>query len=91
MDIKALTASIAEQKPTISASQATFVIRTAFKALLEEVEAATEGSVKVPGLGVFAIRNVTKGEGEDAAAVRRVLFRAHKPKAAKTGEAEAAE
>ena len=91
MDIKALTASIAEQKPAITASQATFVIRAAFKALVEEIETATQGSVKVPGLGVFMIRNSTKGEGEGAEAVRKVLFRVPKPKAAKTGEAEAAE
>ena len=92
MDIKALTASISEQKPAITASQAQFVIRAAFKALLEEVEAATEGSVKAPGLGTFLVRNSTKGEGEGAEAVRKVLFRAAKPKAAKTGDAaEAAE
>jgi nucleoid DNA-binding protein len=61
------------------------LLRAAYAAVTQEIAKASDGVVKVGGLGMFRVRTVEPKEGAKGNG-RRVLFRAAAPKAGKGGK-----
>ena len=70
---------IKQQNPdalgNIPDKKAAAVIRTAFQELARTVRETEEGEVKVPGFGVFRIRQVEREKDGEQVVVKRVVFR----------------
>ncbi len=80
MNLAELAGKVVEAHPRVPAAMAAQVIRTALKTIREEIEGAEPGTVAVPMLGQFRVKNVeTEKEGQKQQ-TRRTLFVAAKPK-----------
>jgi hypothetical protein len=60
--------------------QTTRILRNAFAVLAEHLADAPEGRIKIPSLGTFVVRNREAEKDGAKVFVRRVIFRATKPK-----------
>jgi nucleoid DNA-binding protein len=79
MDEGKLLAVIKAERPglfgkMLTDKAATALIRAAFRAVRDEVQNTEEGALKINGLGVFRIRNVQRGEGEQRVMRKVVTF-----------------
>ncbi len=57
------------------------IISAALRQISKQLDQATEGSVKVMGLGAFSVRQVEREKEGQAVTVKKVSFRAAKLKA----------
>jgi hypothetical protein len=80
VNLAELAAKVVEAHPRVPLPMATQVLRTALKALREEIESAEPGAVQVPLLGQFRIKNVETEKDGQKQQVRRTVFIAAKPK-----------
>ena len=90
MNLAELAGKVIETHPGIPPAMASQVIRTALKAIREEVEGTADGAVTVPLLGQFRIKNVETEKDGEKSQTRRTLFVAPKPRPAAEGDAAAA-
>ena len=89
MNLAELAGKVVETHPGIPSAMASQVIRTALKAIREEVEGTADGAVTVPLLGQFRIKNVETEKDGQKSQTRRTLFVAPKPRPAADAEAGA--
>lgn len=54
---------------------ATVLLEAALAVLAEEIRSTDEGTVKVPGLGVFRIKQVSAPKGKPGGMRKRIVFR----------------
>ena len=81
MNLAELAAKVVEAHPRVPAARAQQVIRTALKTIREEIEGAEPGTVAVPALGQFRVKNVETEKDGQKQQTRRTMFVAAKPKA----------
>lgn len=64
------------------------IISAALRQISKQLDQATEGNVKIPGLGAFSIRQVEREKEGQTVAIKKISFRAAKlkAKAKKTAE-----
>ena len=89
MNLAELAGKVVETHPGIPSAMASQVIRTALKAIREEVEGTADGAVTVPLLGQFRIKNVETEKDGQKSQTRRTLFVAPKPRPAADADAGA--
>jgi hypothetical protein len=85
MNISQLVENAKRAVPTLKGlpdEDAGRLLEQAFKAILGEIEATREGSVRVPKLGNFMIRSVQREREGRKVQVQRVVFRPSKARAA---------
>ena len=87
VNLAELAGKVVDTHPGIPSTMASQVIRTALKAIREEIEGAPEGVVSVPLLGQFRVRNVETEKDGQKSQVRRTLFVAPRAKPAVEGAA----
>jgi len=58
------------------------IISAAFTQIGKQLDATTEGSVKIPALGVFAVKQVEREKEGQKLTVKKISFRAMKAKKA---------
>lgn len=80
MNLAELAAKVIEAHPRVPLPMATQVLRTALKALRDEIENAEPGAVQVPLLGQFRVKIVEVEKEGQKQQVRRTVFIAAKPK-----------
>jgi hypothetical protein len=80
VNLAELAAKVVEAHPRVPPAMATQVLRTALKALREEIESAEPGAVQVPLLGQFRVKLVEVEKDGQKQQVRRTVFIAAKPK-----------
>jgi len=81
VNLAELAAKVVEAHPRVPAAMAQQVIRTALKTIREEIEGAEPGTVAVPALGQFRVKNVETEKDGQKQQTRRTMFVAAKPKA----------
>lgn len=62
-------------------ARAAKIITAALSQIGQQLNATTEGPLKIPSLGVFAIKQVEREKDGQTVTVKKVSFRSPKPKA----------
>jgi hypothetical protein len=85
MKIAEIVEQIKEANPKtlgkLTDAKAARIISAAFAEVGKHVDATTEGAVKIPALGAFAIKQVEREKEGQKLTVKKISFRAAKPKA----------
>jgi nucleoid DNA-binding protein len=84
MKINELLQEVTKEKPKLLASlpekKAVALVRAVFAGIGKAIDATTEGSVEIGGLGGFRVRQVEREVGGQKVARKVVVFRAARPK-----------
>lgn len=79
-----LLESIKKEKPELLSGlpdkKAVVIIRLALAQLAQQIDALEDGALKVPGLGIFQVRQVEREKDGQKVFVKRIVFRAAKGK-----------